>query len=128
MLTEKDKIATERGTWKNFHWPLHKHRQTLLRNSTNQCSKKTQEIEDNKIAIKVICKSFAIHESSKVMKENNVEKNLTTGSSHLLKVSTYDVEKILRSIDSKKSTGIDKIPPKLRKVSAKVLQTITHCN
>ena len=52
------------------------------------------------------------------MKENNVEKNLTAGSSHLLKVSTYDVEKILRSIDSKKSTGIDKIPPKLIKVSA----------
>ena len=62
------------------------------------------------------------------MKENNVEKNLTAGSSHLLKVSTYDVEKILRSIDSKKSTGIDKIPPKLIKASAKVLQTITHCN
>ena len=62
------------------------------------------------------------------MKENNVEKNLTAGSSHLLKVSTYDVEKILRNIDSKKSTGIDKIPPKLIKVSAKVLQTITHCN
>ena len=53
---------------------------------------------------------------------------LTAGSSHLPKVSAYDAEKILRNIDSKKSTGIDKIPPKLIKVSAKVLQTITHCN
>ena len=47
-------------------------------------------------------------------------KNLTTVNSHLPKVSACDVEQLLRNADSK-STGIDKIPPKLIKLSAKVL-------
>ena len=48
-------------------------------------------------------------------------KNLTAGNSHLPKVSACDVEQLLRNIDSKKSTGIDKIPPKLIKLSAKAI-------
>ena len=43
------------------------------------------------------------------------------GNNHLPKVSACDVEQLLRNIDSKKSTGTDKIPPKLTKLSAKVL-------
>ena len=62
---------------------------------------KEQEIEDNKKAVEVICKSFANHENIKAIKENNITKNLTAGNSHLL-----------RNINSKKPTGIDKIPPK----------------
>ena len=81
---------------------------------------KEQEIEDNKKAVEVICKSFANHESIKAIKENNIAKNLTAGNSHLPKVSACDVEQLLRNADSK-STGIDKIPPKLIKLSAKVL-------
>ena len=82
---------------------------------------KEQEIEDNKKAVEVICKSFANHESIKAIKENNIAKNLTAGNSHLPKVSACDVEQLLRNIDSKKSTGIDKIPPKLIKLPAKVI-------
>ena len=48
-------------------------------------------------------------------------KNLTTVNSHLPKVSACDVEQLLRNIGRKKSIGIDKIPPKLIKLSAKVL-------
>ena len=55
------------------------------------------------------------------IKENNLEKDLPKGHSHLSKVSPGDVEQLLRNIDSKKSTGTDKIPPKLIKLSAKVL-------
>ena len=82
---------------------------------------KEQEIEDNKKAVEVICKSFANHESIKAIKENNIAKNLTAGNSHLPKVSACDVEQLLRNIDSKKSTGTDKIPTKLIKLSAKVI-------
>ena len=51
-------------------------------------------------------------------------KNLTAGNSHLPKVSACDVEQLLRNIDSKKSTGIEKIPPKLIEPSAKVLSKL----
>ena len=77
---------------------------------------KEQEIEDNKKAVEVICKSFANHESVKALKKKITAKNLTAGNSHLPKVSAYDVEQLLRNIDSKKSTGIDKIPPKLKTI------------
>ena len=80
-----------------------------------------QEIEDNKKAIEVVCKSFANHESVTAIKENNIEKYLTAGNNHLPNVSACYVEQLLRNIDGEKSTGIDKIPPKLIKLSAKVL-------
>ena len=83
---------------------------------------KEQEIEDNKNVVEVISKSFANHESIKAKKEKNIEKNLTAANNHLSRISTCEVEQLLRNIDSKKSTGIDKIPPKLMKLSAKVLR------
>ena len=82
---------------------------------------KEQEIEDSKNEVEVICKSFANHESIKAIKVKNIEKNLIAGSSHLLRVSTCDIEQLVRNIDSEKYTGIDKIPPKLIKLPAKVL-------
>ena len=72
---------------------------------------KEQGIEDNKKAVKIICKSFPNHENVKAIKENNIERKLTAVNSHLPKVSACDVEQLLRNIDSKKSKG--KIPPKL---------------
>ena len=80
-----------------------------------------KEIEDNNKAREVISKSFANHDSIKAIKENNIEKNLTAGNSHLPKVSARDVEQLLKNTDGKKSTGIDKIPTKLIKLCAKVL-------
>ena len=121
MLTEKDKIVTEE---KELERIFNDHYINIVDRSygtkpTNV--EKEQEIEDNKKAVEVICKSFANHESVKAIKENNITENLTAGNSHLLKVSACDVEQHLRNIDGKKCTGIDKIPPKLIKLSAKVL-------
>ena len=82
---------------------------------------KEQEIKDNKKSVEVICKSFANHEIIKIIKENNIAKSLTAGNSHLPKVSAFDVEQLVRNTDSKKSAGIDKIQPKLIKLSPKVL-------
>ena len=82
---------------------------------------KEQEIKDNKKSVEVICQSFANHEIIKTIKENNIAKSLKAGSSHLPKVSAFDVEQLVRNIDSKKSAGIDKIQPKLIKLSPKVL-------
>ena len=55
------------------------------------------------------------------MKENNISKNCGAVNSHLPKVSDCDAEQLLRNIDSTKSVGINIIPPKLIKLSAKVL-------
>ena len=51
-------------------------------------------------------------ESIKVTKENNTEKKFTIGNSNLPKVSAYDIEKLYQ------------IPPKLIKLSAKVLSKL----
>ena len=121
MLTEKHKIVTEE---KELVRIFNDHYINIVERScgtkpTNVA--KEQEIEDNKKAVEVICKLFANHESIKALKENYTVKSLTMGNSHLLKVSTCEVEQLLRNIDRKKSTGINKIPPKLLKLSAKVL-------
>ena len=55
------------------------------------------------------------------MKENNISKNCAAVNSHLPKVSDCDAEQLLRNVDIKKSAGINMIPPKLIKLSAKVL-------
>ena len=120
MLTEKDKIVTEE---KEIVRIFNDHYINIIERSCGTKPAnvgKEQEIEDNKKSVKVICKSYANHKIIKAIKENNIAKNLTVGSSHLPKVSSYDVEQLLRNIDSKKSTGIDEIPPKLIKLSAKV--------
>ena len=100
-MTEKDKIVTEE---KEFVKIFNDHYINIVDGSCGTKSTnvaKEQEIEDNKKAVEVICKSFANHENIKAIKENNIIKNLTAGNSHLL-----------RNINSKKPTGKDKIPPK----------------
>ena len=120
-MTEKDKIvAEEKELVRIFNdYYINIVERSCGTKPTNVANE--QEIKDNKKAVAVICKSFANHESIKVKKENNIAKNLTERNGHLPKVSACDVEQLLRSIDGKKSTGIDKIPPKLIKLSAKVL-------
>ena len=116
MLTEKNKIVTEEKEPViifNYHY-INIVERSCGTKPTNVA--KEQEIEDNKKAVEVICKSFANHESIKAIKENNIAKNLTAGNSHHPKVSACDVEQLLRNIDRKKSIGIDKIPPKLIKL------------
>ena len=115
MLTEKEKKKELVRIFNNHYINIVE--RSCGTNPTNIA--KEQEIEDNKKAVEVICKSFANHESVKALKKKITAKNLTAGNSHLPKVSAYDVEQLLRNIDSKKSTGIDKIPPKLIKLSAK---------
>ena len=121
MLTENNKIVTEEKEPVrifNYHY-INIVESSCGTKPTNVA--KEQEIEDNKKAAEVICKSFANHESIQAIKENNIAKNLTAGNSHHPEVSACHVEQLLRNIDRKKSTGIDQIPPKLIKLSPKVL-------
>ena len=114
-MTEKDKIVTEE---KELVRIFNDHCINIVERSCGTKSTnvaKEQEIEDNKKAVEIISKSFANHESIKTIKENNIAKNFTAGNSHPLKASACDVEQLLRNIDSKKSTGTDKIPTKLIK-------------
>ena len=83
MLTEKHKIVTEE---KELVRIFNDHYINIVERScgtkpTNVA--KEQEIEDNKKAVEVICKSFANLQSIKAIKENNIAKNLTVGNSHL---------------------------------------------
>ena len=69
MLTEKDKIVTEE---KELVRMFNDHYINIVERScgikpTNVA--KEQEIEDNKKAVEVICKSFANHESVKALKK-----------------------------------------------------------
>ena len=69
MLTEKDKIVTEE---KELERIFNDHYINIVDRSygtkpTNV--EKEQEIEDNKKAVEVICKSFANHESAKAIKK-----------------------------------------------------------
>ena len=49
----------------------------------NQAATEDQEIEDNKKAVEVVCKSFANHKIIKTMKESHTEKNLKAGNNHI---------------------------------------------
>ena len=118
MLTEKEKKKELVRIFNNHYINIVE--RSCGTNPTNIA--KEQEIEDNKKAVEVICKSFANHESIKAIKENNIAKNLTAGNSHLPQVSACDIEQPLGNIDNKKFTGIDKIPPKPIKLSAKVFR------
>lgn len=71
--------------------PLHKYRGCSCGTQPANLGKE-QQFEDNKKTVEVICKSFGNHESIKVIKENNIEKNFTAANSHLPKVSTFDVK------------------------------------
>ena len=107
MLTEKDKIVTEE---KELVRIFNDHYINIVERT---CGTKPTNVEDNTKAVEVICESFANHESIKAIEENNIAKNLTAANlPNLPKVFACDVEKFLRNINSKKSPGIDKIPPK----------------
>ena len=81
---------------------------------------KEWEIKDNKRAVEEFTSRLLIMKEPRLWK-NNIENYLTAGNSHLLKIFACDVEKRLRNLDGKKSTDMDEIPPKLIKLSAKVL-------
>ena len=120
ILAEKDKIATEE---KELVRIFNKYYINIVERSCGTKPinvAKEQEIEVTKTAVKIIFKSSGNHESNTIIEKYH-RKNLTAGNVHPLKVSVYDVEKRLRNIDGKKFTGMDKVPPKLMKVSARVL-------
>ena len=82
---------------------------------------KKQKFQENKKVVEVVRKLFANLESIKAIKENNIVKYLAAENSHLPNLSARDLEELLRNIDRKKSTGMDKILPKLIKLSEKIL-------
>ena len=93
------------------------------------CGKKptniSQEYDDmsDTEAIHLICKTFENHQSIKEIRRNLIESAPPTQSKNQAFVSSEHVKKLLKNIDQKKSTGIDKIPPKLLQLSADILST-----
>ena len=74
MLTEKDKIVTgekDLGIFNEYYINIV---ERSCRTKPSNVAKE-QEIEKNKKAVEVICKSFANHESTKAIKENNSKKS-----------------------------------------------------
>ena len=93
------------------------------------CGKKptniSQEYDDmsDTEAIHLICKTFENHQSIKEIRRNLIESAPPTQSKNQAFVSSEHVKKLLKNIDQKKYTGIDKIPPKLVQLSADILST-----
>ena len=78
-MTEKDKIVTEE---KEFVKIFNDHYINIVDGSCGTKSTnvaKEQEIEDNKKAVEVICKSFANHESAKAIKKKTNSKKSHSG-------------------------------------------------
>ena len=71
----------------------------------------------------LICKNFENHQSIKEIRRNLIESAPPAQSKTQAFVSSEHVKKLLKNIDQKKSTGIDKIPPKLVQLSADILST-----
>ena len=69
-------------------------------------------------AIHLICKTFEYHH----IRKNLIESAPPTESKTQAFVSSDHVEKLLKNIDQKKSTSIDKIPPKLVQLSRDILK------
>ena len=93
------------------------------------CGKKptniSQEYDDmsDTEAIHLICKTFENHQSIKERRGKLIELAAPTQSKTQAFVSSEHVKKLLKNIDLKKSTGIDKILSKLVQLSAHILST-----
>ena len=71
-------------------------------------------------AIHLICKNFENHQSIKEIRRNLIESAPPTQSKNPVFVSSEHAKKLLKNIDQKKSTVIDKIPPKLVQLPADI--------
>ena len=74
-------------------------------------------------AIHLICKTFENHQSINEIRRNLIESAPPAQSETKAFVSSEHVKKLLQIIDQKKSTGTDKIPPKLVQLSAVIVST-----
>ena len=83
---------------------------TSLRDSSNQ-----QSNTDNNV--KKIISEYKNHSS--VVKIKGTYKHF--GNFNVPKASPKDINRIMKSLNSKKSTGLDKIPPKLVKLAANII-------
>ena len=82
------------------------------RSCRTKSTSKGQKIEDNKKSVEVICKSFVNHEIIKAIKKTATFQRFL-----------FWCRKTFENIDSKKSRGMDKVPPKLIKLHAKFFQS-----
>ena len=64
-------------------------------------------------AIHLISKTFENHQSVKEIRRNLTGLAPPTQSKNQAFISSEHAKKLLKNIDQKKSTGIDRIPPKL---------------
>ena len=74
-------------------------------------------------AVHLICKTFENHQSIKGIRKNLIEAAPPIQSKTQAFVSSEHGKKLLKNIDQRKSTGIDKIPPKVVQLSADILRT-----
>ena len=75
---------------------------------------------DNDTAINVITEDYKNHPTVTKIKEI-IEKNTTKRSFKFDSVTKPYITTLLKNIDIKKATGVDRIPPKLVKLSANIL-------
>ena len=72
------------------------------------------------VVIKEIVQHYSNHPSILKIREN-FDNSQTEEQLQFNSVTTSEIYKLLKNIDDKKTTGTDKIPPKLVRISAEVL-------
>ena len=75
-------------------------------------------VEDDNIIIDKIIKHYQNHHSIKEIKQSL---SLDSAKFMFQPTNSSEVTKLLKEIDIKKATGVDKIPPKLIKISADII-------
>ena len=105
----------------NEHY-VNKLERSCCKKPTNISQEYDDDISDTE-AIHLICKTFENRQSIKEIRRNLIESAPPAQSETQAFVSSEHVKKLLQIIDQKKSTGTDKIPPKLVQLSADILST-----
>ena len=120
MLIQSDEIITEE---KDLGETFNKHYVDIVEKSSEIKPINVammHNIWDNDTAINLITEAYKNRSSVTKIKEM-IEKNTTEPSFKFDSVTKPYITTLLKNIDIKKATGVDKIPPKLVKLSANIL-------
>ena len=118
MLIQNDEIITEVTLVEIFN----KHYINIVEKSSGIKPVNVammHNICDNDTAINVMIEAYKNHASVTKIKET-IEKNTTKRSFEFDSVIKPYITTLLKNVDIKKATGVDRIPPKLMKLSANI--------
>ena len=92
----------------------------IAQNTTGKATIKLQGSNNDKSTIETIIKTYGRHRSIKLIKEHIQKGN---NAFNIKAASVGQINKIIKSLNLKKATGPDKIPVKIVKLAASVIDS-----